>query len=283
MRSLALIFSFLLLSLSGQAYGAEEQNAEAEAATLFKAATTSLTEGRPADAIANLEALGDRKVRDPVVSFNRGLAYAGRIRVGAEEPGDLGRAAHGFEEARELSHDQTLVAEATRALKSVRAEVAKRRSAANDPVEIDSGISLGRSIKRLVHENTWAILAALCSLALSLGIVLRARATMRRVKIAATTTAAIALSMLAAIAAIMHSARNDRLYGRDAIIVAPGVRLLDAGHVAIGSMAALPEGGRVELLEETGEFAHVIVGRAEGWLPSSAVLPIAKNDSETRP
>ena len=249
---------------------------ESETAPLFQAATEALASDRPGEAIANLEALGDRGVVDPVVSFNRGLAYAGRVRAGAEQPGDLGRAAHGFEEARDLSRDSALVADANVALGAVRAEVAKRRSRAGDPIEVDGGVSLGRSIVKLLPENAWSTLAGLCALALAVGIVLRARATLPRLKVAGTTTASIAGGLLAASALIVHTARDVRHHVRDAVVIAPSAHLLDAQHVAVTSMAPLPEAARIQLLDEGGDFAHVMAGRAEGWLPSSSVLPIAK-------
>lgn len=243
---------------------------------LFKAATEALAGDRPALAIAKLEALGDRGVIDPVVSYDRGLAYAGRVRAGAEQPGDLGRAAHGFEEARELSHDSALVLDATTALAAVRAEVAKRRSRAGDPIEIEHGVSLGRSIVKLLPENVWAILAAMSALALTVGIVLRARAEVRRLKVAGTTTCAIAGGLLCAFALVLHSARDIRLHVREAVVIAPSTRLLDEKHVALLAVAPLPEGARLQLLDESSDFAHVALGSAVGWLPSAAVLPMAR-------
>jgi hypothetical protein len=243
---------------------------------LFRAATDALAADRPAEAIAKLEALGDRGVIDPVVSYDRGLAYAGRVRAGAEQPGDLGRAAHGFEEARELSHDSALDADATAALAAVRAEVAKRRSRSGDPIELEHGVSLGRSIVKLLPENVWAILAAVCSLALCAGIVLRARAQVKRLAVAGTTTCAVAGGLLLVTSMLLQTARNLRLHVREAVVIAPSTRLLDDKHVALLSVPALPEGERVELLDERADFAHVVAGRAVGWLPSGAVLPMAK-------
>jgi hypothetical protein len=258
----------------GQAPAAPE--GETETAGLFRAATDALGGGGHTEAIANLEALGDRGVVDPVVSFDRGLAYAARVRAGAEQPGDLGRAAHGFEEARELSRDSALIADANTALAAVRAEVAKRRSRAGDPIEVENGVSLGRSIVKLLPENAWATLAGLAALALAVGIVLRARAQRQRLRVAGTTTAAIAGGLLAATALIVHTARDIRHHVRDAVVIAPSARLLDAQHLALSSVAPLPEAARVQLLDESGDFAHVVAGRSEGWLPSSAVLPMAK-------
>lgn len=251
---------------------------ELDPTALFRAATDALAGDRPAEAIARLEALGDRGIVDPVVSYDRGLAYAGRVRAGpgAEQPGDLGRAAHGFEEARELSHDSALVADATAALAAVRAEVARRRSRAGDPIELESGVSLGRSIVKLLPENVWAVLAAIFSAGLAAGIVLRARARLKRLKVAGTTTCAVAGGLLVLTAFVLHSARDARLHVREAVLVAPNTRLLDDKHVAIVTVAPLPEGARVQLLDEGSDFAHVVVGHAVGWLPSGALLPMAK-------
>lgn len=260
----------------GDADAKEAAAEDTDPKALFQAATDALAGDRPALAIAKLEALGDRGVVDPVVSYDRGLAYAARIRAGAEQPGDLGRAAHGFEEARELSHDAALVADATTALAAVRAEVAKRRSRAGDPIELEHGVSLGRSIVKLLPENAWAVLAAVCALALTAGILVRARATVHRLKVAGTTTSAIAGGLLLVLVFILQSARDIRLHVREAVVIAPSTRLLDDKHVALLTVAPLPEGARVQLLDEGADFAHVIAGHATGWLPSSAVLPMAK-------
>lgn len=245
-------------------------------AKIFENATKALDGERPVDAIASFEALGDRGVIDPVISFDRGLAYAARVRAGAEQPGDLGRAVHGFEEARQLSGDPALDRDATTALTAVRAEIARRKSRSGDPVELDTGFSLGRSIVNLLPENAWAAIAALASLALCVGIVIRARAEAHRAKVAGTTTASLAGGVLVLAAMLLHSARDVRIHLREAVVITPNVRLLDDKRVALTTVAPIPEGARVQLLDEGGDFARVMVGRTEGVLPSSALLPMAK-------
>ena len=68
---------------------------EENPSAIFASATAALSAERHAEAIARFEALADRGVVDPVVSYDRGLAYAARVRAKNEQPGDLGRAAHG--------------------------------------------------------------------------------------------------------------------------------------------------------------------------------------------
>ena len=281
MRGAAIGLVVLALGVSAApgAARADDLDKEAEsldAPALFKSATDALEKDRPNEAIAKLEALGDRGVVDPVVSYNRGLAYAARVRGGGEQPGDLGRATHGFEEARELTHDPALSGDATRALATVRSEIARRRARAGESVEIEHGFSLGRAIVGLLPENAWAVIAALMALALSIAIVVRRRATFTRVKVAATTTASITGGLLVVTSIVAWAARDARLHLREGIVVTPNARLLDARHLAQDGVAPIPEGVRARIHDEGSGFSHVTVVGIDGWLPQSAVLPLAK-------
>ena len=262
---------------AGSARGDEDApHEETDPAALFRGAHEALIAERPSEAIAKLEALADRGVVDAVVSFARGRAYAARVRAGGEQPGDLGRAAHGFEETRELTRDASLAADATSALAIVRSEVARRRSRAGESVEIQHGVSLGRSIVELLPENAWAVIAAVTALALSAAIVARRRATLPRAKVAATTSAAIAGSLLLGTSTLAWAARDARLHLREGVVIAPNARLLDARHLALDGVAPVPEGVRAQIVDEGGGFSHVVIGSADGYLPSSAVLPLAR-------
>ena len=173
MRKVALSAVAVALLLS-----APSARADDDPSALFAQGTRALGEGRPVEAVA------DRGVVDPVASYDRGLAYAARVRIGAETPGDLGRAIHGFEEARELTHDPRLADDAMRALTIVRSEVARRRVRAGEPVEVDPGRSLARTVARLLGEDTWATVAAAASALLALGLFVRWIARAARVRIA---------------------------------------------------------------------------------------------------
>lgn len=273
--ALAIALALLAFALPARA-DEETPKEESDPAALFRGANEALAGGRPGEAIAKLEALADRGVVDAVISFDRGLAYAARIRAGGEQPGDLGRAAHGFEETRELTRDPGLAAEATSALEVVRSEIARRRARIGDPVEIDSGFTLGRSIVNVLPENAWAALGGVAAAVLALAILLRWRATLPRVKVAATTAGAISGALLVTTSVLAWAARDARLHLREGVVIAPSARLLDARHLAVDGIPAVPEGVRARIVEETGGFSKVVIGARTGFLPSSAILPLAK-------
>jgi hypothetical protein len=250
-----------------------------DANALFRSATDALANGRPVDAIAGYEALGDRGVTNAVISYNRGLAYAARVQAHAEQAGDLGRATAGFEEARDLSHDKALVADASKALTEVRAEIARRRAHAGDPIELEHGTSFGRSVAGLLSENAWAAVMALASIALSLGIAIRALGKKTsRSRVTGTTTAAIASAVLVVTTFLVLFAQSARKNLREGVVITPHARLLDDRHIAKSGVPALPEGARVRLVDPSPgpEFVRIETPAGPGYLPAASVLPLVR-------
>jgi hypothetical protein len=257
---------------------ADETPATAESASddqLFAAATLALREGRPADAIADLEALGDRGVVDPAVSLDRGLAYAERIRAGGEQPGDLGRSAQGFEEARDLSADRAIAEDASRGLALVRAEVARRRAHAGEPAALEQGASLGRTIVHLVPENAWAIAAAALSVLAAIGLFVRRFSEARRARIGGTLATGTAAPLLVLTALAAAFARDDRLHLREGVIVAASARPSDERGVVHPGASTLPEAARVQIMGTRAGWTRVRWGALDAWVPAQAVRPLA--------
>jgi len=250
--------------------------ADDDPAALFAQGTKALNEGRAGDAIASFEALADRGVVDPVSSYDRGLAYAARVRIGAEVPGDLGRAAHGFEEARDLTRDPALTEDATRALTVVRSEVARRRTRAGQPVEVDPGRSLGRTVAALLAEDTWAALAAGSSALLALGLFVRWLARAPRLRVACGVAAGIAAPVLAVSIGMTLAARHDRLGLREAVVVTPSARPTDERGIALAGATPLPEGARVEIVEARGPWTRVRFGTIEASVAAGALRDLAR-------
>jgi hypothetical protein len=247
----------------------------AERDALVLQAQGALEAGRPVEAIAAFEAIADRGVVDARVSFGRGLAYAQRARI-AEAPGDLGRAVHGLEEARDLTRDAELAREATRALVIVRSEVARRRTRAGEPATLDQLPSLGESIVRLLPEDAWSLLALALSIALGASLFVRSWTKVRRRRIGANIAIGVSAPLLFGAGACAASARDDRLHRSDAIVVTPHARPSDERHVAIASEPTLPEGARVRVLTAAPDWSRIRWGSLEAWIPSSALRLLAK-------
>ena len=271
LRAILCLLMALALILSVGAACADD-----ETASLFASGATALKDGRPGDAIASLEALADRGVVDPVASYDRGLAYATRARIGAEAPGDLGRAAHGFEEARDLSRDPQLIDDASLGLSVIRSEVARRRVRAGEPVEVDPGRSLARALAHLLREDTWSVIAAVSSAALAVGLFVRGRASARRVRIAGGVGAGIAAPVLALAVAMTLAARNDRMHLREAVVVAANAQPIDERGITLPGATPLPEGARVELVEARGAWTLVRFGSIEARIASSGLRELAR-------
>ena len=251
-------------------------DAPSEDDTLFQTAVQRMKEGKPGEAIVDFEALADHGVVDATVSFDRGLAYVSRVRVGGEQPGDLGQAAHGLVEAKHLTNDRALSLEAARALGLVRAEVGRRRARAGEPVEFDPGLALGPSFLRLLPEDVWALLAVLGSVVLGVSLFVRRAASERRSHIAAAVTAVLA-SLLALLATTsLFAARHQRLTATEGVIVSAGARPRDERGLVIANAPVVPEAAEVEIVGHRAGWAQVRWGNVVAWIPSGSVRPLAE-------
>jgi hypothetical protein len=272
MRPLA--FWSLLLALACVAGAVRADDADPGA--LFASGTRALKEGKAADAITSFEALADRGVVDAVASYDRGLAYAMRVHIGAEVPGDLGRAAQGFEEARDLTHDPRLADDALHALTIVRSEVARRRTRAGQPVEVDPGRSLARTVAGLLAEDTWAVASIVASALLALGLLARWSTRSSRTRIGGGVTAGIAAPLLVVSIAMTLAARHDRLELRESVVVSAAARPVDEHGIVIAGAFPLPEGSRVEVEESRGSATRVRFGALEAWVPADSLRALSR-------
>ena len=256
--------------------GARAADSVDDTASLFASGVAALKDGRPSDAIASLEALADRGVVDSVASYDRGLAYAGRVRIGSEVPGDLGRAVHGFEEARELSHDPALAKDATQALAVLRSEVARRRVRAGEPVEVDPGRSLTTTVARVLREDAWSIISMGASIVLAAALFVRWLARARRVRVSGGVTAGVAAPVLVVSIAMTIAARHDRIHVREAVVVAANARPHNERGIAVAGATPLPEGARVEIVEASGPWTRVRFGAIDARVASSTLRSLAR-------
>jgi hypothetical protein len=272
-RSLAGALACALVVLTGAAARADD-----DTGALFASATKALHEGRAGDAIASFETLADDGVVDATASYDRGLAYAMRVQIGAEVPGDLGRAAHGFEEARDLSRDRQLADDAARALVVVRGEIARRRLRAGEPVEVDPGRSLARTLAGLLPEGLWSSMAIGLSIAFAAGLFARGWGRRSRLRITGGVVASVAAPALALAVGMTLAARHDRWTLREAVVVAPGARQTDARGLSVPGASPLPEGARVEIVDPHGASTRVRFGAIDAWVSSGTLRELSRID-----
>jgi hypothetical protein len=278
--SAVLALSVLVLS-AGHVAGAED-----DPAALFQKGVVALRDGALSEAVEVFEALADRGFVHPDASFDRALSYLGRVRAGVERPGDLGRAAAALEETLLLRTDDR---DAESALELVRAEVARRRARSGSSTEVDARPTIDRAVFGFASEWTWSILAALSSLLLTVGLVLRIVAaaladavdTRREspleapLHLASTIAVPIGAVCLLVFAILAGGARQLRLTTSDGVVVAPEAHLLTEKGV-LTSRGAIPEAARVELGEQRGALVHVRWGAVEGWTQSDVVRRLAR-------
>jgi hypothetical protein len=267
------LLAFGVVSASGRTAHAEDTETPA---AMFAGGAQALRDGRASDAIAAFEALADRGTVDPAASYDRGLAYAMRVRIGAEVPGDLGRAAQGFEEARDLTHDSKLEDAASRALTVVRSEVARRRTRAGEPVEVDAGRSLARTVSSLLAENSWCLLAAVCSAILAIGLFVRRIARKRRLRVGGGVAAGLASPLLLLAVAMALAARHERRAVEEAVVVTSGTRPSDERGIVAPGATPLPEGARVEVVYWRESRARIRFGALDAWVPTTALRDLAR-------
>ncbi len=275
-KKLAVASMLGVLALSTRGGAEEAAPSDSPEATLAHA-EGFLAEKKPTEAIAELESLADRGYVDAAISFDRGLAYALRVRLGPETEGDLGRALHGFEEARGLSHDERTRGEAQLAITSLRSEVAKRRSRAGEPADVEEGLSLGRSVTRLLPETVWFGSAVAFSVLFTAALLIRRRARTRGESGQAGVALGLAALPLCLLATTFGlSARAERRELREGIVIDGAVRPFDDKHIVVSGAHTLPEGAKVRLFESDEGYVRFRRGAVEGFLPKRAVAELAR-------
>jgi hypothetical protein len=152
----------------------------------YAAALAALKKGADNQAIDRLELLADQGFVHPDASLARAAAYIARAEGKNPRSGDLGRAAAALSETLLLRPGD---AQAERGLEAVHAEIARRQTRQGENVVVRP--RLGRAIVGLLPEQAWALLAALGSLVLSAGIVIRRAAAAPLVRL----TGAVAIGV----------------------------------------------------------------------------------------
>ncbi len=241
----------------------------------YAEARTALGKGAANEAIDRLELLADQGVVNADASLLRAAAYLTRADGNGAQPGDLGRAAAALSETLLLRPDD---AQAERGLDAVQAEIARRRAKQQESVAVRPRLS--RAIAALLPEQLWATLAALSSLAVAVGVIMRRLAK----KSLARLTGMVAISVGSALAVVFgsgaYAAEQFRVSSQAAVVVVPEARLTNEVGRPLpykrgADTTTVPEGASVYVRERRDGRCLVEWGTTDGWLSLSEVRVLA--------
>jgi hypothetical protein len=242
----------------------------------YAAALSALKKGADNEAIDRLELLADQGVSHPDASLARAAAYVARAEGKSARPGDLGRAAAALSETLLLRPGDP---QAERALEAVQAEIARRHSRQGESVVVRP--RLGRAIIALLPEQAWAILAALGSVVLAVGLVLRRAATAPLPRLSGAVAIGVGAALGSAFAAGAWAAHRLRVTSQPAVVVVASARLSDETGRPLPSKRGadttmVPEGGTVYVRERREGRYLVEWGSTDGWLAASDVRLLSR-------
>ncbi|MFO0661727.1 MAG: hypothetical protein U0165_18120 [Polyangiaceae bacterium] len=235
-------------------------------ADVLRRANEACDRGALRECIEIHESFVDAGGQHPDVSFNRGLAYLARVRKGDAKPGDLGRAAAAFEETLMLRPDDL---PAQQALDLIRGQVAKRAARNGGDVEVSVGPPPARALAELVSETTWAVIALVGALVLTVSLIVR-RSAHGATQLAGNIGSAIGLALTVIMGGMTWLASHERHAAGAGVVIAPEARLLDDKGAPLG-VPALPEAARVDVLDRKGATLRVRWGQREGNVPLQQV------------
>jgi hypothetical protein len=72
--------------------------------------------------------------------------------------------------------------------------------------------------------------------------------------------------------------RADRLSLREAVVVSSGARPTDERGITVAGAHPLPEGARVQLIDERGAQTRVRFGSVDVWVPAGVLRQLARAD-----
>jgi len=271
MRARIALVVFTLGLASAAPCHAEDAQKPAE---VIRGALSALERGAYDDAVAGLELLADRGFVHPDASRARAYVYVERARSRAKRPGDLGRAIAALEEAQQLESSDDLEPK----IATLQSEISRLRAREGSAPVLERP-TLARAVTSLLPENVWAVISALGSTLVTLGLVLYLFVKRRTTEIAGATAIVVGLVLGSLGCCLTLGARHYRRTSRAAVVVASEARLLDANGHALpdrGKLpAAVPEGSLVYVREQRERYAHVEWGSVDGWVDPSQLQLLA--------
>jgi hypothetical protein len=270
-KALACVLFALLLLLVGAATARADTPEQGYAAAL-----AALKKGAQNEAIDRLELLADQGVVNADASLLRAAAYLARADGSSSQPGDLGRAAAALSETLLLRPDD---AQADRALDAVQTEIARRKSKQQESVVVRPRLS--RAMAGLLPEQVWALLAALSSLAIAAGVVLRRLATRPLLRLSGVVSISVGAALVVIFGSAAYAAEQFRVTSQPAVVIVAEARLTNEMGRPLpykrgADTTTVSEGATVYVKDRHEGRCLVEWGSTDGWLSLSEVRLLAQ-------
>jgi tetratricopeptide (TPR) repeat protein len=230
----------------------------------------ALEQGRYGDAVRVFEALADDGKTDAALSYNRGLAYAGKLSLVQTESGDFGQAIAAFEEARALSGSSAIRDSATEMMRRLverqgrlSANVSASKAQHVGSAELQTSERFEDGLLR-IHDSVPSVAFLLAGVSL-VGLALWSRfAAAARPRIRSALVAIAIVSAALALALLVY-AKVDASLGERAI----AVRAISRGGVSV------LEGERVRIRANLGTQSRIAVDGEEVTVDANSVRALA--------
>jgi hypothetical protein len=241
----------------------------------YAAALAALRKGADNEAIDRLELLADQGVISADASLARAAAYLARADGTRAQAGDLGRAAAALSEALLLRPDDE---KTEHALEEVQSEIARRKSKQSSSVVVRP--KLTRALVGLLSERTWSLLAALSSLVVTVGLVVRRVSQHPLSRLSGLVALYVGAVLLLVFGVGAYAAEQFRVTSQPAVVVVPEARLTNETGRPLpvkrgADSTSVPEGATVYVRERREGRCLVEWGSTDGWLSLSDVRLLA--------
>jgi tetratricopeptide (TPR) repeat protein len=228
---------------------------------VFKKANNAFWNGEYEAAKNGYEKLEELGVRDPVLSYNLGTAYA-RL-------GKLGVAVRHFERALRLDPGQD---DTRHNLSAIREFIARRASEGGRDADLAPAAGPWRAVLDRFSSRGAAIAFLVFHIALFMVLGIRRFVFAEMPRLSLGVLAGVLIILTLSTGAVALGKWHQDNYVKEAVVVAEEQLDVMEGPSSTVMRFALEEGSRVEILEETATWLRILDSEGrDGWVPAEAL------------
>lgn len=248
----ACLFAILVTTFSSGA-GAESLS------SIFEEGNNAFWNGDYEEAAAKYERLEELGLRDAALSYNLGTAYA-RL-------GKLGMAVRHYERGLSIEPDHP---DTLHNLNLIREFLARRASEQGRDADLAPGVTAWRAVLDRFSPTSASVGFLIFHLALFFVLILRRFVTQEMTRLSLGVLAGILGILTVTTLTVTIGKWHHANYSKEAVVVAEGALDVMEGPASAVKRFAVEEGSRVTVLEERGDYTHLLdAAGQDGWVEST--------------